>query len=295
MHASGRTMEAEAARLTKQHAAEAACTNGVFSLKHSKNLKLLSSATNHAASAFVVHARARTMTPVAACWLQAARTNALSHRSAVCRSRTHYSEDPSPTDKKKALTIWVWLEPATGGSASLDLWTGKKQSSWHFPSAGPQHTISGKTRPLAAAIPHREPNNLKLIWHLSAFRAANPPKTMSAANPLTGRPIRTKVFSFAPFSGARFRRTNRCRRLKPGDVDNSLLHCACHYYLPKMRSMMAVQIDRMLVIRTNPKYNCMSRGRKGSASRSQRRPSTPIDGSPNWTIKSVTVFLGRSP
>ena len=112
-------MKAEAARLTKQHATEAACTNGVFSLKHSKNLKLLSSATNHAASAFVGHARARTMTPVTARWLQAARTNALSHRPAVCRSRTHDSEDPSPADKKQDLTVWIWLEPATGGSASL--------------------------------------------------------------------------------------------------------------------------------------------------------------------------------
>ena len=99
MHARARTMKAEAARLTKQHAAEAACTNGVFSLKPSKNLKLLSSAANHAASAFVVHARARTMTPVTARWLQAARTNALSHQSAEAE-RT-IPRTPAPQTKSR--------------------------------------------------------------------------------------------------------------------------------------------------------------------------------------------------
>ena len=163
-------MKAEAARLTKQHAAEAACTNGVFSLKPSKNLKLLSSAANHAASAFVVHARARTMTPVTARWLQAARTKcALTPPSSLPKQNALF-RGPQPHRQKAGLH---YLDLARAGHR----WVGltrfvdrKKQSSWHFPPAGPQHTVNtGKTRPLAAAIPHREPHAQPQINPMAAY------------------------------------------------------------------------------------------------------------------------------
>lgn len=65
-HTCARTLTAEAARLTKQHADEAARNNGAFSLEHSQKRKLRSFATKHAASAVCVSPRARTATAEAA-------------------------------------------------------------------------------------------------------------------------------------------------------------------------------------------------------------------------------------
>ena len=45
-HTCARTLTAEAARLTKQHADEAARNNGAFSLEHSQKRKLRSFATS---------------------------------------------------------------------------------------------------------------------------------------------------------------------------------------------------------------------------------------------------------
>ena len=109
VRARARIGKAEAARITKQHVDEAACTNGVKSSKHSRNRKLFRFATKHAGSAFGVRARACT------------KRAAPSKQHAVCRSSTHYlrphRRDPGLRDKKKALIV-------LGSAGAAQMWAG---------------------------------------------------------------------------------------------------------------------------------------------------------------------------